>query len=759
MAKQIITPSTIDVDNIQLLPDVVVGQATELKVLFDKSPTDEKTYINDTLIAELNGDNGSKKIGHDSTNITADNVGDALEEIKIQANTGSTNLTTHKTSSDHDGRYYTETEVDNFTVKLTGNQTIVGVKTFTDGLKTSVTPTLPADIANRQYVDAVVQGIVSGSIPANSLTELQMSTAMKKQAGGVAKFNDVGVIADLDTLDKTSIVNAVNETLSTANLAQGTANNAATQTAFNTHLADMAIYLKRYATGDGSDETTEIQSAFNAAEGKTLIINNPISEYGISSTIEIPSNTIVIAMGKPTIKLLNSSNVPMFNIVGKTNVTIEGLILDGNRVNQVGGITSNHGIIVINSTNINIKSNEIKNCSMDGIGLGGILVTTGEGNTNKKIKISNNEIYSNGQNGISLVHVDGVDIEGNTIHDNHAYVSTLGSGIDIEPNPGNGAEVWICRNINISGGNHIYDNNVGVQLVGCPSASTLIIEDINISNNIIIKNTHATTVNLSRDIAVLYLNENYVTTKNIIIANNVLGQTGQSNSEKAIYLELCHCNILINANIINKVSVGITLLDCSKIKITENHITEFSSPTSGVGISLAQVTWCVIEDNYIANGSYSNSFLFGIAVTASLITRISTDNIIRNNTIAKTSASFYMYVGIDFTSNNAAWAVIERNTVMDNNIKSVSSTAIRFTNVTASANYIEINLIDGIKKISRNGAFYVYQYEADYTVPTVSRPSTNLFVGLRVFDTTLGKPIWLKTVAGPVWVDGVGTTV
>jgi len=41
-------------------------------------------------------------------------------------------LTTHKTSSDHDGRYYTEAEVDAAVVKLTGAQTVAGVKTFTD---------------------------------------------------------------------------------------------------------------------------------------------------------------------------------------------------------------------------------------------------------------------------------------------------------------------------------------------------------------------------------------------------------------------------------------------------------------------------------------------------------------------------------------------------------------------------------------------------------------------------------------------------
>jgi hypothetical protein len=82
MAKQSITPSSVTVTNIQALDDIVIGQAESLKTTFDKTGLDEKTYINNTLITELNGDNGSKKIGHDSFNLCSDNVADALEEVR-----------------------------------------------------------------------------------------------------------------------------------------------------------------------------------------------------------------------------------------------------------------------------------------------------------------------------------------------------------------------------------------------------------------------------------------------------------------------------------------------------------------------------------------------------------------------------------------------------------------------------------------------------------------------------------------------------
>ena len=40
---------------------------------------------------------------------------------------------------------------------------------------------------------------------------------------------------------------------------------------------------------------------------------------------------------------------------------------------------------------------------------------------------------------------------------------------------------------------------------------------------------------------------------------------------------------------------------------------------------------------------------------------------------------------------------------------------------------------------------------------TANRPTKKLFVGRRYFDTTLGKPVYVKSLSPTVWVDGVGT--
>ena len=42
---------------------------------------------------------------------------------------------------------------------------------------------------------------------------------------------------------------------------------------------------------------------------------------------------------------------------------------------------------------------------------------------------------------------------------------------------------------------------------------------------------------------------------------------------------------------------------------------------------------------------------------------------------------------------------------------------------------------------------------------TSQRPLVGLFVGRCFYDTTLGKPVWLKSVRPDVWVDATGVTV
>jgi len=167
MAKKSLTPSTVSVTNISDLPDQPTISATALKATFDKYGADDKPYINgliDELADETANNSGSNTIGHNSTSITADNAGDALEENRVAIDA----LETADTNN----------------VKLTGNQTIAGTKTFSSNIVVPEVPALDTHATSKAYVDS--QSPLT--IPNDSLTELKMAPEMKKQAGGVSPY-------------------------------------------------------------------------------------------------------------------------------------------------------------------------------------------------------------------------------------------------------------------------------------------------------------------------------------------------------------------------------------------------------------------------------------------------------------------------------------------------------------------------------------------------------------------------------------------
>jgi hypothetical protein len=89
-----------------------------------------------------------------------------------------TDLTTHKSASDHDSRYYTETEVDAMAVKLTGDQNVDGAKTFLDP------PVVKHATASVEFEDA--SGNETGrilSVVANTTDRLTRLQAWKPSAG------------------------------------------------------------------------------------------------------------------------------------------------------------------------------------------------------------------------------------------------------------------------------------------------------------------------------------------------------------------------------------------------------------------------------------------------------------------------------------------------------------------------------------------------------------------------------------------------
>jgi len=48
---------------------------------------------------------------------------------------------------------------------------------------------------------------------------------------------------------------------------------------------------------------------------------------------------------------------------------------------------------------------------------------------------------------------------------------------------------------------------------------------------------------------------------------------------------------------------------------------------------------------------------------------------------------------------------------------------------------------------------------SDESGTTANRPTSDLYIGRRYFDTTLGKPIWVSNASTPTWVDATGASV
>ena len=101
------------------------------------------------------------------------------------------------------------------------------------------------------------------------------------------------------------------------------------------------------AVGNGStDDSTAFASAMTAlstAGGGTLVI--PSGTYVINTAFSVPSNTYIVGMGQPTLKVKASStsNPLLLASASTTDVTVEGVTFDGNRSN----ITSGNNLVTV----------------------------------------------------------------------------------------------------------------------------------------------------------------------------------------------------------------------------------------------------------------------------------------------------------------------------------------------------------------------------------------------------------------------------
>ena len=453
--------------------------------------------------------------------------------------------------------------------------------------------------------------------------------------------------------------------------------------------------------GDGiTDDTQAIQNAINASVGKRLLFDKPTNFYKISESLMIPSGVELIGLNKPTIKVgdnvYGETRIYVFNVDKATDVLIKGFVLDGNRTNQQSLHEWHHAIFLTETENVVIKDCYLHMFPGDGICLNGPGALVTLENTNKNTLIENNIISGNGRNGVSLIHCENVTISNNTIKGQHAYVSTLGSGIDIEPNYG--GNPWTVKNVKIID-NTVTDNNVGVQLYGSPIPSITVLKDIVVTNNTITNNNHRTLPGESKDIPLYYLDETKFETGGIIIADNILGLSNNATKMHAIWSRDVNTTVNITNNVVKNVSQPFNFISSKQLIVTDNNISNFGSMEreEDSAIYLRGVSNSIFTNNVVYDGINKTATQRGFTVVATTDTDKNDNNVVKNNIFKQTSPDKELTLGIHWTSNNKGWNSSTGNIIEDNTIAGVenSDRGIRLLNIENENNTVGFNRING----------------------------------------------------------------
>ena len=217
MSKKTIPQATFIDNTIRLLPDQVKDQASQLKADFDYTAIQQKIYNNTVLLVALANEDlnnsGSNTVGHNSTGITANNVGDALEENRQLSEDNEDNIITNanniaqnvlditdlQTDKADKSDTYTKSEIDTLddeNVKKTGDQSISGVKTYAQSPIIPETPVSDTEAASKGYVDTEIAGVVLGQIPDNSL-DLIKNTPKARALITNKSYDNTGTADDL----------------------------------------------------------------------------------------------------------------------------------------------------------------------------------------------------------------------------------------------------------------------------------------------------------------------------------------------------------------------------------------------------------------------------------------------------------------------------------------------------------------------------------------------------------------------------------
>jgi hypothetical protein len=301
-------------------------------------------------------------------------------------------LNTHKTSSDHDSRYYTKSQTDTSLATKADNDDLAAVSDALDTHKTS------ADHDSRYYTKTGSDGRYApvGHVGSGGVSQHPVAT------GSTAGFMSSGDKTLLDSLNAEVTAARTSETRGAfASLDARLENAEAAVTALATYVvaaADSVHKSGAHYVCDGTADQVEINQALNALPaggGKVLLL---AGTYTLAGSILMPLSAVLAGEGQATIlKLRNAHNASISLIKNKDyahKTCIRDLCIDGNKEGQTSGtvigvewageslanLTGYHRMhnVSITNTNLGIFLKFTHSCSIfqnSLSGSGGILIT------------------------------------------------------------------------------------------------------------------------------------------------------------------------------------------------------------------------------------------------------------------------------------------------------------------------------------------------------------------------------------------------
>ena len=188
------------------------------------------------------------------------------------------------------------------------------------------------------------------------------------------------------------------------------------------------------------DVSAAVQAAINSAETPDSAIYFPQGTYLFNSELLLVSESRFYGdgIGATTIKAGDNFELSgrVFDTFRRDNITIEGMMFDGNISGQTGYVPAlDNGVsaIIIRSS----KNITIQNCYFKDFGKDGVLAfETSPAKTNERINILDCEFDTLYRDGISIISGEDIVISGNTFFNSNTVPLanlTSGDGIRIEP--------------------------------------------------------------------------------------------------------------------------------------------------------------------------------------------------------------------------------------------------------------------------------------------------------------------------------------